>query len=735
MAQIALAAVALLAVIAVVPPFRRAAALGLSKVVLAAASPWAPSIGNFDDLPTASRIVAADGTELARLDGAQRREPVSIKQLPPHVPQAVLAAEDGNFYHHGGVDPQAVLRAVVRSAEGRTQGGSTITQQLAKINYTNSQRTILRKLRELQYAVRLEKKYTKDQLLERYLNQVYFGDGAYGIAAAAKTFFGVEPEQLTPAQAAMLAGKIRSPEGLDPRTKPEAMIARRNSVLANMRRHHWLTPDQAAQAEAEPMALAANPTDAAAAAARAPHFVEYVKREAATIDALGGSAESRGHQLFTGGYTVETTLEPALYDEAADAVRSTLSGPADPATAMVTVQPGDGAIRMLFGGLTFDRKFDVASQGRRQPGSSFKPYVYLAAIRHGISPRTTFDSSSPKTLPYKGGSFTVNNYEGEGSGPSDIDNAMTHSINVVFSQLALATGLDNVVRTAESAGIPEEVLAKDGDNPAMALGGLTKGLTPLEQAAAYATFAAKGVYASPYSITRIKDRTGRVVYTHSPKTRQAFDPNEVGVLNNALMQVVKAGTGRAADIGRPVAGKTGTTQNYGDAWFVGFVPQLATAVWVGYPDKIVPMTSVHGVKVAGGTFPARMWAAYMVRAVESLPVKQIDTATPESLSLHVLNEAPPTLPPPSTTPLDSTTSSSSTTSSTVTGFGGGAGGSTTTSSSPGGSTTTTAKPATTTTSTTQKKQTTTSTTAPATTTTAKPTTNTTAGDSRHPGPP
>ncbi|HEV7888126.1 MAG TPA: transglycosylase domain-containing protein, partial [Acidimicrobiales bacterium] len=645
--QAAAAALLVLLLIAVVPPFRRAAALALSKVVLTLASPLAPGIGNFKELPEASHILATDGSELTRLDGAQRREPVALKSLPPQVPHAVLAAEDANFYGHGGVDPTAVLRAVVRNAKGKTQGGSTITQQLAKINYTNSERTVFRKLREVQYAVRLEKKYSKDALLERYLNQVYFGDGAYGIAAAAETFFGVGPEQLTPAQAAMLAGKIKSPEGLDPRRDPGPVQARRDQVLRNMRKHGWLTSEQMDQAAAEPTAVTPEPP-AQAATAKAPHFVEFVKREAARIDALGGSPESRGHQLFSGGYTIETTLDGPKYDAAVKAVQGGLPGPADPATAMVSVQPGDGAIRMLFGGLNFDRKFDVASQGRRQPGSSFKPYVYLAAVRDGISPRTQLSADSPQTLTYKGSRFTVNNYEGEGHGKSDIDNAMTHSINVVFSQLALATGLENVVTTAEGAGIPADVIGRDKNRPAIALGGLTKGLTPLEQAAGYATFAAKGVYAEPYSIVRIKDRSGHVVYTHEVKTRQAFGAKEVGVLNAALMSVVERGTGRAAAIGRPVAGKTGTTQNYGDAWFVGFVPQLATAVWVGYPDRLTPMTNVHGIKVAGGTFPARMFSSYMQQALADTPIRDIETATPESLSLQLLDRAPPVV-------LDSTT--------------------------------------------------------------------------------
>ncbi|HEX9970287.1 MAG TPA: transglycosylase domain-containing protein, partial [Acidimicrobiales bacterium] len=307
--------------VATIPPLRRAVALGLSKIILAVTAPLAPSIGNFEDLAQGTKVLAADGSVLAELDGAQRREPVELDALPAHVPKAVLAAEDADFYSHGGVDPSAVMRALVRNAQGRVQGGSTITQQLAKINYTNSERTWLRKLREVQYAVRLEKKYSKDTLLERYLNQVYFGDGAYGIAAASQTFFGVPPEQLTPAQAATLAGKIKSPEGLDPHENPSAVLNRRATVLNAMKRHGWLDQAGHDQAIAEPLSVAPQLPETAKAA-RAPHFVEYVKREAAGIDALGGSPESRGKQLFTGGYTIETTLDPAAFDTAVATVQA-----------------------------------------------------------------------------------------------------------------------------------------------------------------------------------------------------------------------------------------------------------------------------------------------------------------------------------------------------------------------------------------------------------------------------
>jgi penicillin-binding protein 1A len=421
-----------------------------------------------------------------------------------------------------------------------------------------------------------------------------------------------------------------------------------------MRRHGWLAGTAFQQASTAP--LAAIPQQPPVGESdRAPHFVEYVKREAAALDELGGSDESRRKQLYTGGYTIETTLDPRALDAATDAVRQNLGAPGDPTAAIVSVQPGDGAIKVLFGGLDVSRKFDVASQGRRQPGSSFKPYVYLAMLEGGIDPRSQLDAGSPKTLPCGGEQWPVRNFEGEGAGMVTVDDAMAHSVNTVFAQLMVEVGPHAVQQVAEKAGI-----AADEVTPprcAMALGGLRRGVSPLEQAAAFATFAAKGVYALPYSIVRIRDRAGHVVYQHGVKTTPAIPEKEAGVLTTALEGVVSQGTGTAAAMGRPLAGKTGTTENFGNAWFIGYVPQLATAVWVGNPDGDVPMTSVHGIAVTGGTFPARIFSRYMKAAMTGAPVQNLYTASPDELSLHMLNAT--------TTSSTSTTSSSTTTTTTA----------------------------------------------------------------------
>jgi membrane peptidoglycan carboxypeptidase len=638
-----------LALVIAVPPLRRVVSLAIGDVVLFVASPFAPKIVDFSQLPTSTRLVAADGSVIGDIGsgGLKDTRPVGLKDVPVRVRNAVLAAEDKDFYHHGGVDPQAVTRAAWETLRGHTQGGSTITQQLAKLNYTAGEHTLFRKVREVLYASRLERKYTKDELLERYLNQVYFGDGAYGIAAASINYFGVTPSRLSASQAAILAGKIRAPEILDPRTNPAAMQQRRDQVLGNMHKQGWLDDAAYKVALAEPMNPRPRPL---ASGGFAPHFVAYVEREAKTLDALGGSPETRAAQLFTGGYRVETTLDPKTFNATVASVQARLGTPGDPIAAAATVKPGDGAIRSLFGGLDFaTTQFDMSSLGGRQAGSSFKPFVYLAALRAKIDPRSTFDGTSGRVIPCYG-TKPVANYAGEdASGAITVNDALVHSVNVVYVDLGCQVGPKAVVQAARDDGIPDDATSAQG---AVFLGGLDgAGVNALEMASAFATFAADGIYAHPYAITRILDRKGHVVYQHKVDAHRAFSADEVGVLNTPLQSVVKQGTGTAAAIGRPVAGKTGTTQDNADAWFVGYTPDLATGVWVGH-EKRTPMRNVHGRAVTGGSVPAHIFSDVMRAAEKGMPVKQLHTVSPDALGLHMLSPA---------TTAGTTTSSMSTT--------------------------------------------------------------------------
>ena len=628
----AVASIVISVVVAAVPPLRQAALNGGTAAVLRAGDRWAPTVGPFADLSTDTRIVAADGRLLATLQEENRR-PLRLADVPQPVRRAVLAAEDKDFYRHGGVNPVALARAAWRNLRGGHEGGSTITQQLAKTNFTTGARTVDRKIDEALIAGELERRSTKDELLERYLNQVYFGERAYGLAAAAHTFFAVEPADLSVAQAATLAGKIRAPDQLDPRADPGRVIRRRNNVLANMAENGWLTDRQRKDASAEPLTLA--PPRATAGTLLAPHFVELVKREAQTLRVLGEDAATRLQRLTVGGYRVETTLNPTIFEAATDAVRSQLGRPGDPLVATATVEPGTGAIRSLFGGLDFDsHQFDQASLGARQPGSAFKPFVYLAALRAGIDPRSTFSGRSDRRIECYGDRRVHNAGNRSAGGRIDVDRALVQSVNVVFVDLGCEVGVDSVVRAAADAGVPEDATKAQG---AVFLGGLDRGVSALTMAAAYATFASGGVYAEPYAIARIVDSNGNVVYEREPVTRRAFRSEEVGVLNRMLQMVVTSGTGRAAGIGRPVAGKTGTSEDHGDAWFVGFVPQLSTAVWVGYEPRR-PMWQVHGQAVSGGVFPAAIFAAVMRRALAGENPEPIPTAEPDALDLHLLRK-------------------------------------------------------------------------------------------------
>jgi penicillin-binding protein 1A len=586
----------------------------------------------FEPLAQRSTIVAANGETIAVLHGRFDREVVPYDRVPDHVVDLVLAAEDRRFWEHEGYDLGGMSRALVADvrAGGVVQGGSTITQQIAKQNFVGDDQTVVRKGKELLYAVALEHEFPKRRLLARYLNQVYFGAGAYGVSAAAQEFFGVPVEQLTVAQGALLAGVIRSPSALDPRRHPFAARLRRDEVLRAADRAGFVAHRDVVVALDEPLGVqphADPPPDSP--------LVESITRAFLQNEAFGATRRARVDALFRGGLRIETTLDPRLQGAAERIVRGRFPGPDGPTGAIASVDPRSGAIRALFGGT--DQRFDLAAQGRRQPGSAFKPFTALAALEAGIPPTTTFPGAGPITLEYGGPEpWTVDNYEGERMGPVDLREALVHSVNTAFADLAVRVGADKIVDAVKRVGfdVDRDLGPRSARGPAVALGGLAHGVSPLEMASAYGAFATGGEHRAPFLIARVVDAEGHEIYRHDVAAHRALSAAHAGELVSILQDVVRRGTGTAAQLpGWEPFGKTGTTQDSADAWFVGGVPSLTTAVWVGHPTGRVPMP-----RATGGTVVAPLWRDFMLEALAGV--------TPEPFPFVV--PAPP--PPPPVSP-------------------------------------------------------------------------------------
>jgi 1A family penicillin-binding protein len=573
-----------------------------------------------------SLVVASDGSVLAVLHDEVNRKVVGLDTVPDHVRQAVLTAEDRRFYDHDGYDLEGIFRAAWVNLQQRSvvQGGSTITQQLAKQNFTGAEQTIDRKISELLYALSLEDQFSKDELLERYLNEVYFGAGAYGIAAAAEEFFGRDPADLTVAQAALLAGLIRAPGSLDPRQNPDAALTRRNQILAGMVTEGYLDHRGATRWAATPLGVLPRRQRPVTE----PYVVEAVKREFFANPAFGGTRADRIDRLFSGGLIIHTTIDPRLQATADDIVTAAFPDASGPTAAIAAVDPRLGRVLALHAGADFaEEQFDLATQGRRQPGSAFKTFVLAAALQAGFPLELQLQASSPMqfTQPGWNETWTVRNYGNASYGGTDLSNALVRSINTAFAQLVLAVGVDGVTDLVERLGIPAQRALGTDYGPAIALGGLQHGVTPLEMAAAYGTFANRGIHVTPYLIDRVGDRHGNIVFERSPDTIQAVQAVESAVaaaMTDVMTDVIRAGTGRGARLARwPAAGKTGTTQNHADAWFIGYTPVLSTAVWVGHPQGQISMA-----RMTGGSLPAQLWQRFMTDAHDGLEPIPFPTA-------------------------------------------------------------------------------------------------------------
>ncbi|MCC6435511.1 MAG: PBP1A family penicillin-binding protein [Acidimicrobiales bacterium] len=578
-----------------------------------------------------SRIFAGDGTLLTILHAEQNRQAVPYADFPRSLIDAVVAIEDKRFWEHNGVDLQAVLRAAKANATegGIAQGGSTITQQYVKNALLNPQQTVNRKLKEMSLAWQLERTTSKELILELYLNTIYFGHGAYGAQAAAQTYFGVPVGQLDLAQSALLAALIQSPSATDPYVAPEAAIERRNLVLGELLAEGKITvPDQLA-AKAAPLQL----KQEFSAEDRFPagHFVEEVKQFILGDGRFGDTEEARRNLLFGGGLRIYTTIDLDLQALGEKAIAEVLPDPvSQPDAALVAIEPSSGRVLAMVGGRDFFgdspyAKVNLAMGAGRQAGSTFKPMVLAAALDSGTALNKVYKASPEMTFDLAPGDeeWTVRNYGGAGGGTVNLVEATIRSYNTVYAQLMLEVGPEAAVAMAHELGIESPLEPV----PALVLG--TENVTVLEMADAYATFANRGLRVAPQFVSLITDANGTVLYQAPQTQTRVLETETADQLTAVLEQVIERGTGTAAQIDRPVAGKTGTAEEYRDAWFVGYTPQLAVAVWVGYAQQrlaMVPPTTP--LTVTGGSWPAEIFQLFTSAATTGQAVEPF--AAPEA---------------------------------------------------------------------------------------------------------
>ena len=613
------------AIAVVLPPLVAGVVLATYLVL-----PLPPALPNELPRPESqiSTVLAADGTPIGQFRAAEQAIPIPADQIPDSLRRAVIAAEDHDFFAHGGIDYPAVARALVANLSARRirQGGSTITQQLVKNLYTGGDRSVLRKVQEAVLAAQVERSMTKDAILARYLNTIYLGDSTFGVEAASRSYFGKPAREVTLSEAALLAGVIPAPSRFSPRSHPEVAEQRRQQVLDQMLHYGLATPEEVAQARGEIPQIHPPP----GVEGRYPYFLDYVRRYLLEVRHL------TPQQVYQGGLTIETSLDPRLQERAEEVVRTTLDAEHDPDAALVSLEPRTGLVRALVGGRNWDSNKVNLALGRlgggtgRQAGSAFKPFVLARALEAGVKPSKRY--SAPASIQPRGFTKPVSNYEGGSYGSADLRTATWKSINTVFVQLIVDVGIQETAETAQRLGITSIDLTKPIYG-GIAIG--TQEVSPLDMASAYGVFAARGLRAEPTPVVRVLDHNGNALLDNTDPHLDRVLPEVIADnVTDILKGVITSGTGRRADIGRPAAGKTGTSQNYENAWFVGYTPTLSTAVWMGFREGNITMRGVHGVRaVAGGTIPAGMWKAFMQSALKGVePTEFTEPAPLDSLS-------------------------------------------------------------------------------------------------------
>jgi membrane peptidoglycan carboxypeptidase len=617
---------------------------------------WIPNVEGLTlELPDLSRLSAvytADGVLLGELT-ERNSQPVQLDDIPNLVIGAVLSAEDADFMTHGGIDYEAVARAVIEDlGGGPRQGGSTITQQVVKQNFIGSEPTLERKIAEAAIAIELERRYTKEQILEFYLNSVFFGENAYGVTAAAEEYFGKSLDRLTIAEAAALPVPIRNPSLYNLRNDSEIPTRARNAVIDQMVEEGYITFEEGEEAKAAPIVTVVQEefTDPAPQVllaakdtilndARYGLGATYLQRTRALFGCPADAVDCEGG----GGLRIYTTVDFGLQEEARRILQEWFPPGSDgPTGAIAMVDNRTGAQVVMASGLDFgtdieagQRQYDLATKGRRNAGSAFKAFGLIAALENGLPLGSYWDYSTPQELEYPGGiePWECNNAGSNEPGIRTLEEALYRSINTVFCQVSIAVGPDRIVEVAHRLGITSPL----GAHPSIVLGAVE--VSPLEMAIGYSTIANHGKRVDTYLIERIEDSSGNLIYQHEHKETQVLEPALAAAVVNTMEKVITSGTvrGGQASIGRPQAGKTGTNDEYKDAWFVGFIPQYTTAVWVGFADDTIPMRNVTvdgelRARVFGSTI-APIWREFMLIVTRDLPVEAFP-ADPEGIGVY-----------------------------------------------------------------------------------------------------
>jgi len=602
----------------------------------------ATKLGELTELSQPSVVYDRTGAFLTLLKAEENRKPVTLDAVPPVVIQAILDVEDENFYEHDGFDLKSTARAVLTNAESGSirQGGSTITQQLVKKTLLNDERSVDRKVKEAVLATRLEKELTKDQILERYLNLVYFGNGAYGVGTATETYFNIPLAQVSPGQAAMLAGLIRNPLANDPFRNPEQAKSRRATALSQMVGNGHLSQEEADRLKEEALPAAPNKPQE-----RQSYFLEAMKQRLLDDPRLGETPPDRYDALFRGGLSIYTTFDPKAQQLAEEATRAGVpppgrSNPMGASSALVSLDPASGAVRAVVGGPGFSEqnKFDIATQGYRQPGSTFKLFTLLAALEAGYGPNSTVDGSGPCLVNAGRSSRSrrsaqdnvINNAgDGIGGGYMSMASATAGSVNCAFERMAATIGFSKVIDMTTRLGLGQNPRYPIQDVATLPIG--VEEATPLEMAAAYAAVANDGVFHPPTFVDRVEDRTGKLLFKGTGEGKRVLSP--VVARTAADIQTgVFGGTATCCRLSgnRPAAGKTGTTDGSKNTWFAGYTPNLTTVVWVGVPSGNVSMQGLGGRgAVYGATFAAPIWKRFMDSYLAGQPAPGFQLVPPK----------------------------------------------------------------------------------------------------------